>query len=146
MIYVRIVKYTIMSTQPLPAQTSQIVTQSMYGIDPHQILNMTMTNIVTEHMIKIIKSASGLTFGKICQLFAIMSLDEIRKAIMSMIKQLFTYIGANHLSILEWINKNILQNTFIVCIKQIINYIASFFMRQVQIPIKLQSYNQRKIK
>ena len=125
-----------MSTQPLtiqnPAQNIQNPAQNVYGIDPHQILNMTMTNVITEQMIKIVKSTTGLTFGKICKLFAIMSLDEIRKTIMNMIKHLFTYISTNHLSIIEWINKNILQNTFIICIKQITNYITSLFVHPVK--------------
>lgn len=121
-----------MSTQPLTTQNTQNPAQNVYGIDPHQILNMTMTNVISEQMIKIVKSTTGLTFGKICKLFAIMSLDEIRKSIMNMIKHLFTYISTNHLSIIEWINKNILQNTFVICIKQITNYITSLFAHPVK--------------
>jgi len=126
-----------MSEKPTSTQISQIPAHNMYGIDPHQILNMTMSNVITEQMIKIVKSTSGLTFGKICELFAIMSLDEIRKTIMSMIKRLFTHVSTNHLSILEWINKNILQNTFVICIKRITNYFTSLFARPIKKPFKM---------
>jgi hypothetical protein len=89
-----------MATQTNGQQNqSQASMNNMYGLNPQQILSMTMTNVITEQMIKIVKSTSGLTFSKICKLFAIISLEEIRKIGIDLMKDLFTYIRGNYLSI-----------------------------------------------
>jgi ATP-dependent 26S proteasome regulatory subunit len=81
-----------------------------YGNDVHSILNFTMTGMVTKELMNILNSGDTLNSRKIIKLFAIMSLDELRKIIMTSIKKISSLLCENYLSIIKWINENIINN------------------------------------
>lgn len=96
------------------------------NVDTHQYLNILMSNMVFKQITSILETDNGKIFtGKnILKLFALMSLDEIRKISMSIIKSIFNYVSENYFKVFKWINDNIFHNYFI---KLIFNIFSKFF-------------------
>ena len=127
--------------------TSQPVTTTMpetgiLNVDTHQYLNILMSNMVFKQITSILETDNGKIFtGKnILKLFALMSLDEIRKIFMSAIKILFKYVSENYLRVFEWINNNIFQNYFIKLLLNIFNKIMKLFKKKEK-PLVLPELN-----
>lgn len=112
-------------------QQAQPVQQpmSMYthpgSFDPHNIMNMALTTMISEQLFSVLKSQEGLTFQKILKLLAITSIDEVRKAIMSCIKKLFVLFGENYIVIFKHIDKYIIRNIFVTTIYKVYLYIKN---------------------
>jgi hypothetical protein len=87
------------------------------------ILNMALGTFISKQMISILRSTKSITASQIFKLIAILSLDEIRISFMKMLKKIFGIVGENYLTILQYIDKYILKNTFVRIFKYFINYI-----------------------
>jgi ATP-dependent 26S proteasome regulatory subunit len=118
------------------ASTSQPIAitpeTGILNIDTHQYLNILMSNMVFKQMTSILESDNKtiLTGKNILKLFALMSLDEIRKIFMSAIKSIFKYVSENYLKVFEWINNNIFQNYFIKLLFNIFNKFMKLFKKK----------------
>lgn len=118
-----------LGTVQQPAQPTQPVQQamSMYthpgSFDPHNIMNIALTGMISEQLFSVLKSQEGLTFQKILKLLAITSIDEVRKALMSCIKKLFVLFGENYIVIFKHIDKYIIRNIFVTTIYNMYLYI-----------------------
>jgi hypothetical protein len=110
------------SAPPVPAQS----THQNSVFDSHNIINMALMTMISEQMTSILKSSDGLTINKITKMLAIMSMDEIRKSVMTFIKKFFDLITTNHVVILEWINKYLINNIIFSHIINFFKYIISF--------------------
>jgi SpoVK/Ycf46/Vps4 family AAA+-type ATPase len=77
---------------------------SSYLMDPHQIMTVTMTNMISEQILSILRSSEGLDASKVFKLFAMMSMNEIRKVFMSMISKFGIFIETHSGSIFMWLN------------------------------------------
>jgi signal recognition particle GTPase len=93
------------------------------SFDPHNIMNMALTSMISEQLFSVLKSQEGLTFQKIVKLLAITSIDEVRKALMICIKKLFTLFGENYILIFKYIDKYIIRNIFVTTIYNLYRYI-----------------------
>ena len=102
-------------------------------VDMHQYLNMMMSNMIFKQMSSVFDTDNvKLSGANILKLFAIMSMDEIRKILMSAIKSIFKYFGDNYIGVLQWINNNIFQNFFVKLLIKIFNKFISLFKGKQQ--------------
>jgi len=129
------------------ATTSHPVTNTtpetgILNVDTHQYLNILMSNMVFKQITSILETDNGKIFtGKnILKLFALMSLDEIRKNLMSAIKSIFKNVNENYLKVFEWINNNIFQNYFLKLIFNIFSKFVKLFKKQEK-PLLLSEFN-----
>lgn len=112
-----------MTTLATPAPPQPIAPNNVF--DSHSIINMALMTMISEQMSSILKSSDGLTINKITKMLAIMSMDEIRKSVMTFIKKFFDLITTNHVVILEWLNKYIIHNVVFSHVFSIIKYLVS---------------------
>lgn len=108
-------------------------------IDSSQYMNMMMSNIIFKQLSSIINANTKITGKIIIQMLAMMSLDELRKFLMCIIKNIIRYVNENYLNILEWINDNILKNFLVRNIFLIFNYIKKMFLTDQNI-YKMNDY------
>ena len=130
-----------MTTSQQPVSTL-IPETGILNVDMHQYLNILMSNMVFKQMTSILESDNKtiLTGKNILKLFALMSLDEIRKIFMSAIKSIFKYVSENYLKVFEWINNNIFQNYFIKLLLNIFNKFIKLFKKKKN-PLVLPELN-----
>ena len=114
-------------TAQQPAQQPTQQPMSMYthpgSFDPHNIMNIALTGMISEQLFSVLKSQEGLTFQKILKLLAITSIDEVRKALMSCIKKIFVLFGENYVVIFKHIDKYIIRNILVTTIYNMYLYI-----------------------
>jgi hypothetical protein len=88
--------------------------------------------MISKEVSSILNTKTKITGSTIVKLLTIMSIDEIRKFFMSVVKNIFNYINERHLNILSWLNENILHNYFFNFIITIYNKIISFKKQEIK--------------
>jgi hypothetical protein len=101
------------------------------SFDAHQMINMTLASMISKQMMTILNGPDGIGINKIMKLFAIMSLDQIRQGIMTIIKKIFSLIGDKYPLIFMYINKNIFNSIVVITLKNMIYQSIKLFKSYV---------------
>ena len=104
-----------------------------------EILDVTLSTIITKQIFSVIKSSDKISVNQVIKLFAIMSLNEVRKAIMLIIQKIIGFISDNYSNVLEYLNKYVLHNFIFTFIVKLIRSILDKFKRSVENPVNSTS-------